>query len=74
MAIYQDEKERMQHRGTIHEIAHRCGKPEVEVEKIYELVLATLMKSARLKDFLPVLARRMVIENLRYSPQTKKDN
>lgn len=69
MAIYQNEKERRQHLGTIHEIARMCGRPEVEVEKIYELELSKLMQVARLKDFVPVLARRVVMENLRHSPQ-----
>ena len=67
--MYQSEKERMQHLGMIHEIARMCGKPEVEVEKVYELELSRLMQFARLKDFLPVLARRVVMENLRHSPQ-----
>lgn len=71
MAIYQNEKERMQHLGTIHEIARMCGRPEDEVEKVYEIELSKLMKVARLKDFLPVLARRVVVENLRHSPQAK---
>lgn len=69
MAIYQNEKERKQHLGAIHEIARMCGRPEVEVEKIYELELSRLMQVARLKDFVPVLARRVVMENLRHSPQ-----
>jgi hypothetical protein len=66
--IYQNEKERKQHLGTIHEIARLCGRPEDEVEKVYELELSKLMQVARLKDFLPVLARRVVMENLRHAP------
>jgi hypothetical protein len=69
MAIYQNEKERKQHLNTIHEIAHMCGRPESEVEKVYEIELTKLMQVARLKDFVPVLARRVVMENLRHSPQ-----
>ena len=69
MAIYENEKERRQHLGTIHEIAHKCGRPEDEVEKVYELELSKLMQVARLKDFVPVLARRVVMENLRHSAQ-----
>jgi hypothetical protein len=69
IAIYQNEKERKQHLGTIHEIARMCGRPEDEVEKVYELELSKLMQVARLKDFLPVLARRVVMENLRHTPR-----
>ena len=72
MAIYQNEKEHKQHLGTIHEIARMCGRPEDEVEKVYELELSKLMQVARLKDFLPVLARRVALENLRHSPHAKK--
>jgi hypothetical protein len=73
MAIYQNEKERMQHLGAIHEIARMSGRPEDEVQKVYELELSKLMQAARLKDFLPVLARRVVLENLRHSPQAKSE-
>jgi hypothetical protein len=66
MAIYQNDKERMQHLSTIHEIARLCGRPEDEVEKVYELELSKLMQVARFRDFLPVLARRVVLENLRH--------
>jgi hypothetical protein len=67
--MYQNEKERKLHLSTIHEIAHMCGRPESEVEKVYEIELTKLMQVARLKDFVPVLARRVVMENLRHSPQ-----
>ena len=69
IAIYQNEKEHKQHLGAIHEIARMCGRPEDEVEKVYELELSKLMQVARLKDFVPVLARRVVMENLRHSAQ-----
>ena len=70
-AIYQNEKEHKQHLGTIHEIARMCGRPEDEVEKVYELELSKLMQVARLKDFVPVLTRRVVMENLRHAPPAK---
>jgi Protein of unknown function (DUF3562) len=68
MIIYQNEKERMQHLGAIHEIARMSGRSEDEVEQVYELALNKLMQEARLKDYLPLLARRVVLENLRRSP------
>lgn len=71
MVIYENEKERKQHLGAIHEIAHMCGRPESEVEKVYEIELSKLMQAARFKDFVPVLARRLVLENLRHLPQPK---
>ena len=67
VAIYENEKERKRHLGVIHEIAHLCGRPESEVEKVYDLELTKLMQVARVKDFVPVLARRVVMENLRHS-------
>jgi hypothetical protein len=66
MVIYQNEKERMQHLGAIHEIARMSGRPEDEVVRVYELELSRLMQVARLKDYLPLLARRAVLENLRH--------
>jgi hypothetical protein len=69
MAIYQNEKERKQHLGAIHELARMCGRPESEVQQVYEFELSKLMQSARLKDFVPVLAHRMALENLRHAPQ-----
>ena len=68
IAIYQNEKEHKQYLGAIHEIARMCGRSEDEVEKVYELELSKLMQVARLKDFVPVLARRVVMENLRHTP------
>jgi hypothetical protein len=66
--IYENEKERKLHLGAIHEIAHLCGRPEGEVAKLYESELSRLMQAARLKDFVPVLARRLVLESLRHAP------
>jgi len=69
VAIYENEKERKRHLGVIHEIAYLCGRPESEVEKVYDLELSRLMQVARVKDFLPLLTRRAVMENLRHLPQ-----
>jgi hypothetical protein len=66
MALYEDDKERAVHLSTIHEIAHVCGRPEGEVTRVYEAELSKLKLMARVKDFLPVLARRVVLENLRH--------
>ena len=50
VVIYGNEKERKQHLGAIHEIAHKCGRPESEVEKVYDCELSRLMQVARVKD------------------------
>ena len=68
MAIYENEKERKSILGTIHEIARACGRPEDEVGKVCEFELSKLKQMARVKDFLPVLARRVVLESLRHAP------
>ncbi len=63
----------MQYLDTIHEIAQRCGRPESEVEIIYDRELSRLRQVARVMDYLPVLARRTVLDNLRRSPQTHRE-
>jgi hypothetical protein len=66
--IYANEKERRLHLGAIHEIARACGRPESEVEELYERQLSELSQAARLKEFVPLLARRVVLESLRRTP------
>jgi HD superfamily phosphohydrolase YqeK len=66
--LYDDDKERAAHAGVIHEIAQQSGLPEQEVGQFYEQELARLKQKARVKEFLPVLLRRSVWENLRQAP------
>ena len=61
-----NEKERSLHRGAIHELARATGVPEREVGLIYQKELEKLEKSARVKDYLPVLTCRVVKDSLRY--------
>ena len=63
---YEDEKERALHLGAIHDLAQASGLPEGEVGKIYQREFEKLKKSARVKDFLPVLTHRLVKNNLRH--------
>jgi hypothetical protein len=70
MILYENDKDRAVHLSTIHEIAHACGRSEDEVARVYEAELSKLKLMARVKDFLPVLARRVVLESLRHSAQT----
>lgn len=65
MAIYDDDNERTLHSGVIHDLSRESGLPEWEIGRIYEQELDKLKRTARVKDFLPVLTRRLVIENLR---------
>lgn len=61
-----DEKESALHRSAIHELARASGLPEGEVGRIYQRELEKLKKSARVKDFLPLLTHRVVRDNLRH--------
>lgn len=65
MTIYDNDKERTLHSGMIHDLSRESGLPEWEIGRIYEQELDKLMKTARVKDFLPVLIRRLVKDNLR---------
>ncbi len=65
MALYDDDKERTLHKGAIHDLSRESGLPEWEIGKMYEQELDKLKQTARVKDFLPVLTRRLVKETLR---------
>ena len=59
-----DNRERALHLGTIRELARECGLPAEQVGELYERELLRLRGSARVKEFLPLLARRAVIDSL----------
>ena len=65
MGIYDDDKERALHSGAIQDLSRESGLPEWEIGRIYEQELDKLRRTARVKDYLPVLIRRLVKENLR---------
>ena len=65
MALYDNDKERILHAGAIHDLSRESGLPEWEIGKMYEQELDKLKRSARVKDYLPVLTRRLVKETLR---------
>lgn len=65
-ALYKDKRDLTLHRSVIHDLARESGLPEPVVTEIYEQNLSYLKKTARVKDYLPILTRRMVKENLRY--------
>lgn len=64
-ALYENEKELAMHRNAIHDLSRESGLPEQEIGKIYEQNLGDLKRTAKVKDFLLVLTRRMVKETLR---------
>jgi hypothetical protein len=64
--LYEDEKDLALHRGAIHDLSRESGLPEQEIGRIYEQNLGNLKRTARVKDYLLVLTRRLVKESLRY--------
>lgn len=65
-ALYENDKDIALHRGAIHDLSRESGLPESVIAEIYERNLSRLKKTARVKDYLLVLTRRMVRESLRY--------
>lgn len=66
MALYDNDKERTLHKVAIHDLSRESGLPEWEIGKLYEEELDKLKQTARVKDYLPVLTRRLVKETLRH--------
>ncbi|HYA38451.1 MAG TPA: DUF3562 domain-containing protein [Candidatus Methylomirabilis sp.] len=66
MALYDNDKERALHSGAIHDLSRESGLPEWEIGRMYEQQLDKLKQTARVKDYLPVLTRRLVKETLRH--------
>jgi hypothetical protein len=72
--LLEDPKERALHRGTLHQIAAESGLSDDKIEPLYEQVLGRLLRTARVKDFLPVLTGRLVKESLRTEqPRAARD-
>jgi hypothetical protein len=64
--LYEDDKELALHRGAIHDLSLESGLPEQEIGMIYEQNLGNLKRTAKVKDYLVVLTRRLVKESLRH--------
>lgn len=64
--LYEDDKDLALHRDAIHDLSQESGVPERVIVEIYEQNLGHLKKTARVKDYLLVLTRRLVKENLRH--------
>lgn len=66
--LYDNDKEKRQNTQTIEMLSDRLGVPFGEVERIYRIVLYRFKRSARVKDYLPILVSRRV----RYLFDSKK--
>jgi hypothetical protein len=62
---YDNEKERAQHRLAMQRLARDLGLPVEKIGGLYEEVLGELKRTARVKDFLSILASRQVRDLLR---------
>ena len=66
ITLYENEKDLALHRGAIHDLSRESGLPEHVIAEIYEQNLGYLKRTARVKDYLLVLTRRLVKQSLRY--------
>ncbi len=64
MMLYENELDKRQHRSAIHFLASHAGVSEEFVRQLYELELESLIRRARIRDFLPVLVVRRLKEKI----------
>lgn len=57
---YENEGERLRHLKSIETVAWRIGASTEEVKTLYEVVLKSFKRNARVKDFLPILVSKKV--------------
>ncbi|MFY9268790.1 MAG: DUF3562 domain-containing protein [Candidatus Manganitrophaceae bacterium] len=55
-----EEKEKARHQSAIRMLSRDLGIPAHEIGALYEGVLEELKRTARVKDYLPILASRQV--------------
>lgn len=58
--LYDNETEKARHDSAIQILAREMGLPMMEIGALYERALRELRKSARIKDYLMILATRQV--------------
>jgi hypothetical protein len=63
--FYDSEKEKSRHHSAVQRLAEDLGLPIIEIGTLYEGILKELRKSARIKDYLMILATREVKDRLR---------
>lgn len=62
--LYGDEKEKSHHLSAMRKLAEDLRMPIQEIGTLYERVLEEMRKTARVKDYLSILASRQVKEFL----------
>ena len=62
--LYDDETERRIHLSAIKLLSAHAGLSADKVERLYEIVLNRLKSEAKIKDFLPILVSRRVLNLL----------
>lgn len=62
--LYSDEKEKSHHLSAMKKLASDLGRPIHEIGALYESALEEMKKTARVKDYLSILASRRVKEFL----------
>ncbi|NTU41745.1 MAG: DUF3562 domain-containing protein [Nitrospirales bacterium] len=58
--IFSDEKEYRQHRSSMERVAGDLNVPFDMVERVYGIVLCRYVRTAHVKDFLPILVSKKV--------------
>lgn len=62
--LYGDEREKSHHLSAMSKLARDLGMPIHEIGALYESVLEEMKKTARVRDYLSILASRKVKEFL----------
>jgi len=66
--LYEDEDEWTRHSSAMEDLARDLKVSVEEITQTYELALKELKKTARIKDFLPLLTIRVVRESIKKAP------
>jgi hypothetical protein len=64
MEVCEDEKEKSRHDSAIQRLAEDLRRPLNEIDALYEGALREMKKTARVKDYLIILASRQVKDRL----------
>lgn len=64
MEICEDEKEKSLHDSAIQRLAEELRRPLKEIDALYEGALREMKRTARVKDYLIILASRHVKDHL----------
>jgi hypothetical protein len=70
MTLYETEADKQKHLSAIRLLAINLGLPEDSIRRLYEYELRSLMKRARIRDFLSVLIIRRIREKIRSTTES----